>query len=74
MAACGCADGHIEQLLISERLVLPVSCPSYCRLCDQINVRFWAELTFAEKASSAQLGQGPAFFMSASPEISLRLA
>lgn len=24
MAACGCADGHIEQLLISDRLLVAV--------------------------------------------------
>jgi len=27
MAACGCADEYIEQILISERLLLAVSSP-----------------------------------------------
>jgi len=40
-----------------ERPVLAVSCPSYCRFCHRIYVRFGANLTFAEKVSSVRLGQ-----------------
>lgn len=48
MAACGCADGHIEQLLISDRLLVAVSYLSESLIVGFLNGSFERKQTFGQ--------------------------